>query len=65
MKKEPDKTIPEDIREKLWVEEAYLLFLNNYTLKSGLISERDYNSMIRKIKYRTIALEKRAKETLR
>lgn len=64
MKKEPDKTIPEYIRERIWVEEAYLLFLNNYALKSGFISKIDHNNMIRKIKYRTYSLEKRAKESL-
>ena len=64
MKKEPDKTIREYIGERIWVEEAYLLFLNNYALKSGFISETDHNNMIRKIKYRTYSLEKRAKESL-
>ncbi len=64
MKKEPIKISPEDFREKLWVEESYLLYLNDCALEVGLICENNHNKMVRKIKHRTYEHERRMKETL-
>ncbi|MBR4880911.1 MAG: hypothetical protein IKU19_03195 [Clostridia bacterium] len=61
MKNEPNKIIPEDIREKLWVEQAYLLYLNDHALRSGFISEKDHSKMIRKIVRYTSERVKHAK----
>lgn len=64
MKKEPSEIKPEDIREKLWVEEAYLLYLNDYALKERFISEKDHGKMIRKIMCYTSERVKHIKESL-
>lgn len=54
-----------DLREQLWVEEAYLMYLNDYALESGLISDMDHDKMIRRIKQRTYDRERRSKEVVK
>ena len=63
MKHTPETT--NDLREQLWVEEAYLMYLNDYALKAGLISGKDHDNMIRKIKQRTYDKEQRYRATAR
>lgn len=53
-----------DYREDLLVEEAYLMYLNNYLFDTGHISKKNYDHMVRKIKSRTYRLENRPKQSV-
>lgn len=64
MKPQKSYSTDADHREALLMEEAYLLYLNDYVFATGRISEKDYVAMVRRIKSRTYNAQKVIKDFL-
>ena len=64
MKTQKINSTETDYREYLLVEEAYLMYLNNYLFDTGRIPKKDHDHMIRQIKSRTYILEKIPRQSI-